>query len=448
MESSRHGQLTASHRTTLDVEHHGDAQQAARDALFRELGVSPCTIAGVLAFHSAQWALLRALVVRRFAQFTKDPSPPFSTASVRAALALFRIPAMTSELVSRPERGLRPDFYRGRVQSKASPDLIANALLLSEWDASESVLADVSIVEGQPRATDEEVGAVLSSDVPINSIVWVPGSSGGATSSVQSNLAGVTSEMVVPASIIDPVLLQRITVATMNALIADLIARRRWKTKPCHAWQRGGGVCPRGMTCDFAHGEAELRVYTVPRDSRWKTRICRVFLDTCGRFCSHGDRCSFAHGVADLRIHVPSAAAILSTHGGLGPQAGAGAPRFRNQLCVSWLKVSCFRQDKCYRDMLMSQILYQSAATAFAQHAINEVCTGSLPLQNPDSLTASPAEMGKRGCLFGDDCQYSHGMADLKLPSSMEQDQALQVIVIECSDFFQNLLLAKTLCDV
>ena len=277
-------------------------------------------------FQAGQWALLRALVVRRFAQHRSCAPPPLTTSSVRAALDAFRIPALVSELVSRPERGRDIRSSDGRHQQPFG-DTFGD-------------VSDVSIVEGHLTSTDAEVRAVQSSSVPENALVWIPPTDRAEGRTPQSTLDGVVPSRAAPPSIVRSgiaiPLLQRIATAAMSTLVADLVARRRWKTKPCHAWARGHGVCPRGDTCDFAHGDEELRVYSVPRDARWKTRICRVFLDSCGAFCPHGDRCSFAHGVADLRIHVPS----LSTStpvGGIG--GGSGQRRFRNQLCLPWLKV-------------------------------------------------------------------------------------------------------------
>lgn len=40
---------------------------------------------------------------------------------------------------------------------------------------------------------------------------------------------------------------------------------------------------------------------------------------------------------------------------------------------------------------------------------------------------ASPADLCGVGCASGDDCPFAHGLADLRLPSATEQEQALQV---------------------
>jgi hypothetical protein len=93
-------------------------------------------------------------------------------------------------------------------------------------------------------------------------------------------------------------------------MAAELVARRRVKTKLCHAWLRTGGRCPRGDACQFSHGTEELRVFQEPRNGKAWTRICRVWLDSCGRYCPHADKCLFCHGVHMLKIRVPPGAHV------------------------------------------------------------------------------------------------------------------------------------------
>ena len=92
----------------------------------------------------------------------------------------------------------------------------------------------------------------------------------------------------------------------------------RIKTKLCHAWVSSGGSCARGDACDYAHGNAELRVIPVTRNPRYRTKLCSNWL--ASGECGHADQCMFAHGVSELR-----------------QSADRQHRKFKMRLCKNWL---------------------------------------------------------------------------------------------------------------
>lgn len=87
----------------------------------------------------------------------------------------------------------------------------------------------------------------------------------------------------------------------------------KYKTKICIFWLQPGG-CPYGDDCFFAHGAHELRwdkTGTCPGASpatnkKYKTRLCKHWLSSNGKYCPHGVRCVFAHGEHELRPSTPA----------------------------------------------------------------------------------------------------------------------------------------------
>lgn len=65
------------------------------------------------------------------------------------------------------------------------------------------------------------------------------------------------------------------------------------KTRLCELWLTGS--CPNGVECQFAHGEKELRF----TPAYFKTDLCKYWK---AGFCSAGDECRHAHGVPELRL--------------------------------------------------------------------------------------------------------------------------------------------------
>eukprot|EP00092_Neocalanus_flemingeri_P016244 GFUD01017587.1.p1 GENE.GFUD01017587.1~~GFUD01017587.1.p1 ORF type:complete len:378 (+),score=118.98 GFUD01017587.1:187-1320(+) len=65
------------------------------------------------------------------------------------------------------------------------------------------------------------------------------------------------------------------------------------KTVLCKNWAAEGS-CSYGDTCNFAHGEEQIR------DSKqlYKTKMCKQFAED--KFCKNGDECHFAHGQDQL----------------------------------------------------------------------------------------------------------------------------------------------------
>eukprot|EP00668_Euglena_longa_P014174 GGOE01018150.1.p1 GENE.GGOE01018150.1~~GGOE01018150.1.p1 ORF type:complete len:716 (-),score=151.85 GGOE01018150.1:362-2275(-) len=73
---------------------------------------------------------------------------------------------------------------------------------------------------------------------------------------------------------------------------------QKFKTELCRDFQNG--KCSRGNSCQYAHGERDLRGRERPAgtNSKYKTELCRDY--TAGR-CMRGDDCQFAHGEDDIR---------------------------------------------------------------------------------------------------------------------------------------------------
>ncbi|CAO4367181.1 unnamed protein product [Caenorhabditis nigoni] len=74
-----------------------------------------------------------------------------------------------------------------------------------------------------------------------------------------------------------------------------------WKTQLCRHFC-GGGVCPKGEECQFAHGPQQLR--TVEENRAWrqpevsekrKTKLCDHFSKWGSGYCPYEHRCQFIH---------------------------------------------------------------------------------------------------------------------------------------------------------
>jgi len=61
-----------------------------------------------------------------------------------------------------------------------------------------------------------------------------------------------------------------------------------YKTEMCRNWNEVGD-CRYGRSCQFAHGQKELRV--VARHGQWKTKTCMAWLHGG---CTYGSRCCYA----------------------------------------------------------------------------------------------------------------------------------------------------------
>ena len=60
-----------------------------------------------------------------------------------------------------------------------------------------------------------------------------------------------------------------------------------YRTEICARWRRG--LCNYGADCQFAHGGHELHERFRP--PKYKTEVCRNFLESGGRSCPYGHRC-------------------------------------------------------------------------------------------------------------------------------------------------------------
>lgn len=78
---------------------------------------------------------------------------------------------------------------------------------------------------------------------------------------------------------------------------ADLSAHPFYRTKLC-AHVLGGRTCPRGLTCVFAHCDADLRAPPRTRcpallHASRERRVCRNYARH--GFCVYGANCAYAH---------------------------------------------------------------------------------------------------------------------------------------------------------
>jgi hypothetical protein len=105
---------------------------------------------------------------------------------------------------------------------------------------------------------------------------------------------------------------------------------RHYKTRLCV--YLGGGGCPHGARCFFAHSQEELRPPAAATCAEYKTRPCRYSLAECP-FAAAG-RCQFAHSLDELRQGPPNLAAA-------SPERLLSARRFKTRLCKYFMAGHC-----------------------------------------------------------------------------------------------------------
>jgi hypothetical protein len=141
-------------------------------------------------------------------------------------------------------------------------------------------------------------------------------------------------------------------------------------------------------------------------DAKYKIKLCRVWLDSCGYYCNYGSKCSYAHGVHELRIctaDVPESGPLISSrdcfHPFLKPLGPSGAPpsavskSFKSHLCRQWLDAAAL----AIRDAAAER-------KSFALKSQTEWC--------PRRET----------------CEHAHGLAELRLPSPEETQMLLNAV--------------------
>lgn len=71
-----------------------------------------------------------------------------------------------------------------------------------------------------------------------------------------------------------------------------------YKTIMCKEYLNNNGICHRGVKCQFAHGNQDLRD---PKDHPlYKTSICKHFFET--NECPRGQSCYHAHSLSEVKI--------------------------------------------------------------------------------------------------------------------------------------------------
>jgi len=248
------------------------------------------------------------------------------------------------------------------------------------------------------------------------SVDTFPGASGTTTAAANA-LASPTSATAAGTTGLAPHIVEFVRtpdcIPPMAALAAGLVSSRRYKTKLCHAYQLGH--CPRGDKCDYAHGEEELRVQHDTSDGKFKTKMCRVWMDSCGGYCPFASKCSYAHGAAELRHPAFAAAAGRAATAGPSPvearpgygastgSGAGGAGEFKPQLCRHWLR----------------------GAVAELARA---VMTGEPPRWRTSSTGRGSSSLG---CPLKRECPHAHGLDDLRLPPATLIPSCLHFIASE-----------------
>jgi len=452
----------------------------------------------VAEFRTRQLQILRKLLLRRLYALTlRSASGVWNEHNLRVAVHVFGLPVMLHELISRPTRAAGAPAVSARRAAAAAAAAAAaiaagaavgdNAALLEYVVPGEDVeVAALDGAGGELEGYDDNASYTdwEGAPLPEEALGWWPAGgrpaptdrplslaggggsgSGGGSSPMHSgggrlsphSAAGFAADAAMAAK--DAAVDRTLGAALLGALTADLIARKRFRTKMCHSWLRTG-TCPRGSGCDYAHGAHELRQSHEARDNRFRTRLCRTWMSTCGAFCPHRTQCAFAHGVHELRIRLPDAdeeASLLAaaearprsgtaapppgapgsataaalyalptggtivaplgvpapTPGGMAPSAVAavtlaGAMRkFKAHLCRAWL---------------------QGAAEGAMIASVRLVLDRT---EDVSSLRFDAARSGSRRCARGDACPHAHGLAELRLPAVVEQVRLVEALACE-----------------
>lgn len=142
---------------------------------------------------------------------------------------------------------------------------------------------------------------------------------------------------------------------------------KKYKRELCHTWTETGS-CPYGLRCQYAHGEAELRVEEADKPSAYKTVRCRNFWEKGS--CPYGKRCRFVHdeavGFDDDK------AQRVKRH-----------PKYKTKICTTFTETGrCPYGDRCAfihkrkEDSDVNDICPLAGAVGAENSAINQFVTG------------------------------------------------------------------------
>jgi len=193
------------------------------------------------------------------------------------------------------------------------------------------------------------------------------------------------------------------------------------KTKLCTNYTQQG-FCPRGETCNFAHGDHELGTPQTgptmgggpamggqqqPRPQGFKkSKLCNNFAQG---FCARAEACTFAHGEAELGTAQPAGSAI----------APGGPKQFvKTKLCIHFQQQgSCSRGAGC--------------GFAHGEHELGTpgVAPGPAGSGGPPGAPSSAEKelfnfksslcnnyIQTGACQRGDKCSFAHGEGELMVP--------------------------------
>lgn len=427
-------------------------------------------------FCAIQWQLLRLLVLRRYSlQMKNDALNEMNENNLRAAAVYFEIPTHLCSLVSRPRQRLNPQMAFGSNLALAGIRGFSILGNYSNNNNSNNYFGEMEWCDlSHPFVP---VSSIHISNLPVQSLTeealgWYPtdgqtiSNSKGSTKSdsdkKDNSLFDSMNESTVNST--DSVQARENAANAVATFAAELVSMRRFKTKLCHSWLRTGGKCPRGNTCDYAHGADELRGALEPHKSgKYKQRVCGVWLDTAGNFCPQADRCSFAHGVHELRVHVVqdttesqnadnlnghfnssddislhlatlgaptvgmpghSALNLANTTGNplgnelIGKGSNFEATRYKPSLCLPWLIGT---GQAALKAVLSTELALAAGQEKQAQTYMENVRTA-----------------GARSCSSGIQCPFAHGLAEARLPTPHEMSRQLSSLLMEGSSLKNN----------
>jgi len=174
-----------------------------------------------------------------------------------------------------------------------------------------------------------------------------------------------------------------------------------YKTTLCKQYTEGD-YCELGDNCHFAHGEDELRTlkqsidYT--NDPLYKTVICKKWEEAVngGTECEYADACRFAHGPDEIReAKLEANSNVLQSNKAISPQ---------------YKTVLCNLNDECKFGQANCNFAHSESELRTVQQNLAEI--------NPNYKgTLCKYFMSTGQCEYGSICQYAHGDQEIRKPS-------------------------------
>lgn len=154
----------------------------------------------------------------------------------------------------------------------------------------------------------------------------------------------------------------------------------KYKRELCNTWTETG-TCPYGQRCQYAHGEAELRVEDADKPSAYKTVRCRNFWEKGS--CPYGKRCRFVHDEA-IGFDDDKAKQV-KRH-----------PKYKTKICTTFTETGrCPYGDKCAfihqpkEETDVNDILPLHSPVFQSNPASNEFSLGAMAAPAPATMGAA-----------------------------------------------------------